>query len=38
MMMDIEDAVMEGVPYANTTATGTVGVIPAVEARGSEVD
>jgi len=38
MMMDIEDAVMEGVPYANTTDTGTVGVIPAVEARGSEVD
>jgi len=38
MMMDIEDAVMEGVPYANTTSTGTVGVIPAVEARGSEID
>ncbi len=38
MMMDIEDAVMEGVPYANTTATGTVGVIPSVEARGSEID
>ncbi len=38
MMMDIEDAVMEGVPYANTTDTGTVGVIPAIEARGSEID
>ena len=38
MMMDIEDAVLEGVPYANTTATGTVGVIPDVQARGSEID
>ncbi len=38
MMMDIEDAVMEGVPSANTTDTGTTGVLPVVEARGSEVD
>lgn len=38
MMMDIEDAVMEGVPYANTDDTGTVGVIPTVETRGSEID
>lgn len=38
MMMNIEDAVMEGVPYANTTDTGTDGVLPVVEARGSEVD
>lgn len=37
-MYSIEDAVMEGVPYANTTDTGTVGVIPDVTARGSEVD
>lgn len=38
MMMDIEDAVMEGVPDANTNDTGTTGVIPDVEARGSEID
>ena len=38
MMMDIQDAVMEGVPYANTDDTGTVGVLPAVEARGSEIN
>lgn len=38
MLMNIQDAVMEGVPYANTDDTGTVGVLPAVEARGSEVD
>lgn len=38
MMMDIEDAVMEGVPSSNTTDTGTTGVIPVIEARGSEVD
>ncbi len=38
MMMNIEDAVMEGVPSANTDDTGTTGVIPVVEARGSEVD
>ena len=38
MMMNIEDAVMEGVPYSNTSSTGTVGVIPDVQARGSEVD
>lgn len=38
MMMNIEDAVMEGVPDANTNDTGTTGVIPDVEARGSEID
>lgn len=39
MLMNIEDAVMEGVPYANIASTvGTVGVLPDVTARGSEVD
>lgn len=39
MMMSIEDAVMEGVPYANITGTvGTVGVLPDVTARGTEID
>lgn len=39
MMVSIEDAVMEGVPYSNISgATGTIGVIPEVAARGSEVD
>lgn len=39
MMMNIEDAVMEGVPYSNISGTtGTVGVLPDVAARGSEVD
>lgn len=38
MMASIEDAVMEGVPYANTANTGTVGVIPDVQARGSQID
>ena len=38
MMMDIEDAFMEGVPYANTSNIGTTGVLPDVAARGSEVD
>jgi len=39
MMLNIEDAVMEGVPYANISGTvGTVGVLPDVIARGSEVD
>jgi hypothetical protein len=38
MMMNIEDAVMEGVPYSNTSSTGTVGVLPDVTSRGSEVD
>ena len=38
MMVDIEDAVMEGVPYSNTTATGTVGILVDVANRGSEVD
>lgn len=39
MMTNIEDAVMEGVPYSNISGTvGTVGVLPDVTARGSEVD
>lgn len=38
MMASIEDAVLEGVPYANTTDTGTTGIIPDIESRGSEVD
>jgi hypothetical protein len=38
MVMNIEDAVMEGVPYANTDDTGTVGVIPTIESRGSEIN
>lgn len=39
MMSSIEDAVMEGVPYANISdTTGTVGVLPDVESRGSEID
>ena len=39
MMMNIEDAVLEGVPYANiASTTGTVGVMVDVAARGTEVD
>lgn len=38
MMMNIEDAVMEGVPYSNTSNTGTVGVLPDITSRGSEID
>jgi len=39
MMFNIEDAVLEGVPYSNITGTtGTVGVLTDVTARGSEVD
>lgn len=39
MMSSIEDAVMEGVPYANIAdTTGTVGILPDVTARGSEID
>ena len=39
MMSNIEDAVMEGVPYSNISGTtGTTGVLPDVQARGSEVD
>lgn len=39
MMMNIEDAVMEGVPYSNISgSTGTVGVMVDVSNRGSEVD
>lgn len=38
MMVSIEDAVLEGVPYANTSSIGTIGVLPEVVSRGSEVD
>lgn len=39
MLVNIEDAVLEGVPYANVSGTtGTIGVMPEVQARGSEVD
>lgn len=39
MLRNIEDAVMEGVPYANVAGSvGTVGVIPDIVNRGSEVD
>lgn len=38
MMASIEDVAMEGVPYANTTSIGTLGVIPQIVARGTEVD
>lgn len=39
MMTNIEDAVMEGVPYANIANTvGTIGILPEVTARGTEID
>lgn len=39
MMVSIEDAIMEGVPYANISGTvGTIGCIPEVVSRGTEVD
>jgi hypothetical protein len=38
MIVNIEDAVLEGVPYSNTADTGTVGVMVDVANRGSEVD
>lgn len=38
MMMDIQDAVIEGVPDSNTSDTGTIGILPEIEARGSEID
>lgn len=38
MMVSIEDAVLEGVPYANTANIGTIGCIPEVVSRGTEVD
>jgi hypothetical protein len=39
MMTNVEDSVIEGVPYANISGTvGTVCVLPDVTARGSEVD
>jgi len=37
MMVSIEDAVMEGVPYSNTSDIGTIGCIPEVVSRGSDV-
>lgn len=39
MMVSIEDAVLEGVPYSNiASTTGTIGCIPEVVSRGTEVD
>src|SRR6185503_14201385 len=39
MLMNGEDAFMEGVPYSNISGTvGTIGVLPDVTARGFEVD
>jgi hypothetical protein len=39
MMVNVEDAVLEGVPYSNIASTiGTTGVIPDVQARGSQID
>lgn len=39
MMLNIEDAVMEGVPYSNIADTvGTTGVLQDVSSRGSEID
>lgn len=39
MMFNIEDAVLEGVPYSNISGTtGTIGVLVDVANRGSEVD
>jgi len=38
MLFKLEDALFEGVPYANTSNIGTLGVIPEVESRGGEVN
>lgn len=38
MLYSVEDGIMEGVPYANTAKTGTIGVLPEVVSRGGEVD
>ena len=38
IIYSVENAIMEGVPYANTANIGTIGVLPEVEARGGEVD
>jgi hypothetical protein len=38
MLKKLDDAFFEGVPYANTTSIGTIGVIPEVESRGGEVN
>jgi hypothetical protein len=39
MLFSIEDAVMEGVPYANIAgSTGTIGVLPEIESRGVETN
>lgn len=39
MMVSIEDAVMEGVPYSNAGGPiGTIGVMPEIQSRGTEID
>jgi hypothetical protein len=38
MIYSMEEGIMEGVPYANTTSIGTIGVLPEVAARGGEAD
>lgn len=38
MLVNIEDAVLEGVPYSNTANIGTIGCIPEVVSRGTEAD
>lgn len=38
IIYSVENAIMEGVPYANTTSVGTIGTLPEVVARGGEVD
>lgn len=38
MIYSMEEGIMEGVPYANTTSIGTVGILPEVVSRGAEVD
>lgn len=38
IIYSVENAIMEGVPYANTANIGTIGVLPEVTSRGGEVD
>lgn len=38
MLEKMDDALFEGVPYANTANIGTIGVIPEIESRGGEVN
>jgi hypothetical protein len=38
ILYSVENAIMEGVPYANTSSVGTIGVLPEVVSRGGEVD